>query len=264
MPQTAMPSLVLTAGVFALLWLLEFAIPYYPWFTHSMRERLRHDGRNLFVGAINVATVTILGSVAGFAVGRSTTTSIGEGVAAFILLDFAMFMWHWASHRLSFLWRFHRTHHADDALNVSSAVRFHLGEVLLSNGYRTGIALAFGLSADALIFYQTAFLMVVYLQHSNVSIPEGLERALAWLIITPAAHRVHHGQLHVEMNSNFGSVLVVWDCLFGLRLRKKARDLVIGLEGWSSKDETLLQLLFLPVRPVNQSLAASDTAKEAG
>ena len=127
-----------------------------------------------------------------------------EFVLSFMLMDLGLYYWHVANHRVPFLWRFHNLHHIDPDLDVSTAFRFHFGEIALSAGFSLLQLSLIGPSAWAFAVYQLVFQAEVLFHHSNVRLPIGAERFLNKVLVTPRMHRIHHSEVHRENNSNFG------------------------------------------------------------
>lgn len=146
------------------------------------------------------------------ALGMGPTAASVIGV---ILLDATFYLWHRANHRVPFLWRFHRVHHSDPDLDVTTALRFHAGEVLLSISLRLTQVLALGVPAEAFLIYSGAFQAAVLFHHSNLRLPAQFDRALSWLIVTPRLHGVHHSQVRAETDSNYSVLTSLWDRLGG-------------------------------------------------
>ena len=134
-----------------------------------------------------------------------------------LVLDFWIYWWHRANHRVPFLWRFHEVHHLDQFLDVTTAVRFHLGEVLLSAIVRGAIIIILAVPSMSVVIFETALLLATMFHHSNMKLPAGLERALSWLVVTPSTHWVHHHALRRDTDSNYATVLSIWDKLFASR-----------------------------------------------
>jgi sterol desaturase/sphingolipid hydroxylase (fatty acid hydroxylase superfamily) len=156
-----------------------------------------------------------------------------EVTLAFVLLDFWMYVWHRANHRVPFLWRFHRMHHSDPQMDASTGARFHPGEILLGGLAGLVVIPVLGIALWQLVIYEAVLFCVVLLHHSNLRLPTWLDHGLLVLVVTPAMHRVHHSRLHAERDSNYGSVLPYWDLLLGsFRLRTDARTIEIGLDGF--------------------------------
>lgn len=153
-----------------------------------------------------------------------------EVALGFVLFDYTTYLWHRALHRLPFLWRFHRVHHSDLDLDVSTAFRFHAGELVLSIPVRVAQIGLLGLGPALALAYEIAFECATEFHHSNWRLPLGLERRLHWLLVTPRMHGIHHSIVEREANANWSVVFPWWDRLHGsLRLGVRQDDVTIGL-----------------------------------
>lgn len=149
-----------------------------------------------------------------------------------LLLDFLIYWWHRANHRFTPLWRFHEVHHLDGFLDSTSALRFHFGEVLISAGARAVVVVALAFPLASVLVFETVVLVATLFHHSNLRLPPGLEAALSRLVITPSIHWVHHHARKADTNSNYGTVLSLWDRLFASRNRRpRTPGMAIGVEG---------------------------------
>jgi len=171
--------------------------------------------------------------------------------AGLLLFDAWMYAWHVLNHKLPLLWRFHAVHHADRELDTSSALRFHTGEIILSGCARLAVLPAIGLTIQQLLLYETMLLPVILFHHANVRIPKRLDEWIRAVIVTPRMHWVHHSRLRPETDSNYASVLSVWDRLFGtFRMRDDPGRIELGLD--EDRDErqwrTLWGMLIRPFR----------------
>jgi sterol desaturase/sphingolipid hydroxylase (fatty acid hydroxylase superfamily) len=136
----------------------------------------------------------------------------GATVLAWSLANYWL---HRAFHLWPWLWRLHRIHHCDTAVDLSTGFRNHPGEVLATALVRAGFAAALGLSVPALIAYEAAAFAAAMWSHANLCLPAATDRMLRWLLVTPAMHHVHHSAERCETDSNYGELLSVWDRLFG-------------------------------------------------
>jgi len=162
-----------------------------------------------------------------------------------LLLDCWVYWWHRANHEVPLLWRFHEVHHLDQFLDASSALRFHFGEVLLSSIVRAGVIFLFSIPLTSVLVFETALAMATIFHHSNVRLWPRLERALSLVIVTPSIHWVHHHALRADTDSNYATILSVWDRVFGSRsATRRSPDMAIGVEGLA--DRSLLDLLKRP------------------
>jgi sterol desaturase/sphingolipid hydroxylase (fatty acid hydroxylase superfamily) len=171
-----------------------------------------------------------------------------ETVLAVILLDYTLYLWHVLTHKLPFLWRFHRIHHADLDLTASTAIRFHFGEITISVLFRAGQILLIGVSPQALQTWQTLLFMSVFFHHSNMRLPKNFENKLQKIIVTPRLHGIHHSIEETEMNSNWSSGLTVWDLLHGtFRSDVPQNEITIGVKGFDKEsDVTFGKMLIEP------------------
>ena len=126
-----------------------------------------------------------------------------------------MYAWHRINHRVPFLWRFHRVHHSDAQMDVTTASRFHTGEIALSSLLRIPLILALGVTAWQLVLYETMMFGVVQFHYANIALPPRAESVVSRVIVTPTMHKVHHSRWQPETDSNYSAMLSVWDRLFG-------------------------------------------------
>jgi len=140
----------------------------------------------------------------------SVATLIG-----FLALDLVIYVQHVVFHKVPLLWRLHRMHHADLDIDVTTGVRFHPIEILISLGIKIAVILALGIPVVAVILFEVVLNVTSMFNHSNVSMPAWLDRVLRVIVVTPDMHRVHHSILRRETDSNFGFNLPWWDHLFG-------------------------------------------------
>ncbi len=145
---------------------------------------------------------------------------------AFAFFDLAIYVWHYASHKNEYLWRFHKVHHSDKAFNVSTGFRFHVFDLLLEIIYKCIFVVVIGVNAYLVLSIEIIELFFVMFHHANIRIPK--EDVLSQVIITPSLHRTHHSTLRSEHDSNYGIVLSLWDRVFGTR--KELVPVQIGLE----------------------------------
>ena len=138
-----------------------------------------------------------------------------EGIAAVVLLDFAIYLQHVLSHALPGFWRLHRVHHLDLDVDLTTGLRFHPGEILISMLYKVALVAALGPDPWAVVIYEAILNGASLYTHGNVALPVPVDRALRWVLCTPDMHRVHHSTIPVETNSNYGNFLSVWDRLCG-------------------------------------------------
>ena len=231
----------------ALFWCWETWRPFFG----QKEGRLKHAGQNLAVAVINTVVLGMLfGYVMVFVTGWTQENQLGllnnlglgwpiRFVLGLVLLDGWMYFWHRANHVIPFLWRFHRMHHSDRHMDVTTATRFHLGEHVTSTVLKLGLIPLLGLEVWHLLVYDTLVIAVTQFHHANISLGRW-DRWLRLVIVTPEMHKVHHSNWHPETNSNYSTVLSIWDRLFGsFRKRDDPSTIVFGLKeftnpGWQS------------------------------
>lgn len=146
---------------------------------------------------------------------------------------------HYLNHMVPLFWRVHRVHHLDTELDVSTAVRFHPLEFVIGILPGVPIVVSFGLSPWVLMFYEVLDAGVNIWSHSNVCVPERLDRVLRYIVVTPDLHRLHHSAWKPETNSNFGAVFSIWDLVFGTfraTPRERHEQMRLGLDEVRGRD----------------------------
>ena len=128
-----------------------------------------------------------------------------------VVLDLLSYGWHRANHAFGPLWRFHRVHHSDTTFTVSTAARFHPGELLLSLPLRLAAVVALGAPVAGIVVFEVLFTFANFVEHGDIDYPRALERRLQRAFVTPALHRRHHGRADGQLGSNFGTIFSVWD-----------------------------------------------------
>ncbi|MGB7288200.1 MAG: sterol desaturase family protein [Salaquimonas sp.] len=159
-------------------------------------------------------------------------------LGSFIVLDFAVWLSHVASHKIPIFWRIHRMHHSDVDIDVSTAIRFHPIEIILSMVWKYAVVLALGAPAAAVLVFEIVLNGGAMFNHANFKLPLKLDRILRWVIVTPDMHRVHHSIDRVETDSNYGFNFSFWDRLFNTYIDQPAKGhdgMTIGIEEWQDE-----------------------------
>lgn len=237
------PTVAAVVGL-AFIWLLETWRP----FVAGRQRRARHALRNILLALVNLSAVslffaTVTAGIAAWAAGNDfgllrlapaplwLTT-----VLAVLLIDGWMYLWHRANHEIPFLWRFHRVHHSDPSLDVTTALRFHTGEIIISSGLRLLVVPLLGAALWQVLLYEALLLPVIQFHHSNVRVPHRVDRVLKLLIASPFMHRIHHSRLRAETDSNYSSIFSFWDRLCGsFRYRADVEHINFGLDGYDGE-----------------------------
>ncbi|MEP6827158.1 MAG: sterol desaturase family protein [Aestuariivirga sp.] len=164
-----------------------------------------------------------------------------------LLLDAWIYAWHRLNHVLPILWRFHEVHHLDETLDTTTALRFHFGEVVLSALVRSLLIWLLAIPLMTVAIFETLVVLFALFQHSNLELPPLFESWLSKLIVTPKLHWVHHHALREDTDSNYATMLSVWDILFRSRSPNARRDdMVMGVE--HKREMDLIGLLMSPFR----------------
>jgi len=253
-------------GVFTLMALLEILRPRRPL---SQNKAIRW-GNNLGIIVLDSLLVRLVFPTAAVGVAMIASEE-GWGLMhmlempfwlavpiCVILLDAAIYGQHVLFHHVPILWRLHRMHHADQDYDVTTALRFHPIEILLSMLLKLAVVVALGAPALAVLIFEVLLNATAMFNHGNVKIPLGLDRWLRLCIVTPDMHRVHHSVIMAETNSNYGFNLPWWDRLFGTyRAQPEAghEGMIIGLYRFRSPQEQWLHaMLIQPFKgPANDS-----------
>lgn len=262
--------LSISLGVLVVMALWEFAAPR----RDLGQSKWRRWGGNLGIVVLNTITVRLLFPI--LAVGAAVwAEQKGWGLfnlvalpgwlevaAAAALLDMVVYWQHRLFHVIPLLWRMHRMHHADLDFDVTTALRFHPFEIVLSMLIKLAAVLILGPAALAVLIFEVLLNGTAMFNHGNVRLPLGLDRWLRLLVVTPDMHRVHHSIDGREYNSNFGFNLPWWDHLFGSYQDQPAAGhagMRIGLRAYSGKIcANLIWMLVLPFRPLQVEQQGSE------
>ncbi len=173
-------------------------------------------------------------------------------ILAILILDFGFYLQHVVFHAVPALWRLHRMHHADLDFDVTTGLRFHPIEILLSMVIKLAIVALLGPPAVAVLIFEILLNATSMFNHSNIRLPLGADRILRGILVTPDMHRIHHSVIPSETNSNFGFSLSWWDRLMGTYRADPAKgheQMAIGLDQFRSrKDLRIDQMLLQPFR----------------
>lgn len=181
---------------------------------------------------------------------------------SFVVLDLVIYWQHVVFHKILWLWRLHRVHHTDIAIDVTTGVRFHPIEIILSMLLKMLAVALLGAPVLAVIIFEVVLNATSLFNHANINLPTGIDRWLRWLVVTPDMHRVHHSVIHTETDSNFGFNLPWWDRLFGTyRAQPEAghKRMQIGLDIFRDRRSRWLHWLLLqPFMKTDQDRSEQD------
>ena len=262
MPHEIALRLTAFATLFALFALWERLAPRRPG-TLPRGARWRTNGAMVILDALTLRLMAL--ALPALAVGAAVDAGrMGWGLfnalgvpwwaevpLVLLILDFAIWAQHWITHRVPLFWRFHRVHHADRDMDVTTAIRFHPVEIAASMGVKIGLVYALGPSAVAVVLFEVLLNGTSLFNHANLALPAPFERALRRVLVTPDMHRIHHSDRREEHDSNFGFALSVWDRIFGTYRAEPAAGhdgMKIGLGWQDDRPAKLGWSLLLPFR----------------
>jgi sterol desaturase/sphingolipid hydroxylase (fatty acid hydroxylase superfamily) len=265
--------MALSLGVLAGLVLLERKRPL----RHERESKLRRNSRNLAVASLGALTVQMLEAPLMRPLSRlveerrlGLLKRLGlprplEILAAVVLMDYTLYLWHILTHRVPFLWRFHAVHHVDLDLDASTALRFHFGELAVSVPYRAAQVVLIGVDPEALAWWRTFLSLSILFHHSNLRLSRDFESLLSWVLVTPRMHGIHHSNEPAEANSNWSSGLAMWDRIHRtFRLDAPQQEIQIGVKGIDSEERVRLpEILTQPFRDVPEVHAFLRESRES-
>lgn len=174
--------------------------------------------------------------------------------ATFIIMDFAVWFQHMVMHKNGFLWRMHKVHHSDRHLDLTTALRFHPAEIVISTLYKSAWVALLGVPALVALAFELWLNGNALFNHSNIRLPRWLDRIIRPVLVTPDMHLVHHSTLREEHDTNYGFALTWWDRLFGSYLAEsksgKQKQVVGIAEAQDSRPGKILWSFLLPFRSV--------------
>jgi len=249
-------------GLFVLFAIAEALMPR----RNRVQSRMRRWLTNWVFSFANTGTLQLLGlALPLLAVGAAVDASVNgwgvfnlvawpsgiEIILAILIFDFAIWAQHLITHKIPLLWRFHRVHHADRDIDVTTAIRFHPVEIAFSMLLKIGLIYVFGPAAVAIVIFEVMLNGTALFNHSNLKLPLGLDRVVRAILVTPDMHRVHHSVHRHEHDSNYGFALSIWDRIFGTYIaqpEKGHEGMTIGLEWQDDSPAKIGWSMLLPFR----------------
>ncbi|MEM8771011.1 MAG: sterol desaturase family protein [Pseudomonadota bacterium] len=255
--EIAVWKIAVTGGVFLVLFTAERLAPSV---SHKQTGRLiRNAGLwliILFASPLIIAPLTAIGANA-IVWERPDSLKAGSVGALILIVDLVLLdLWtyglHRAYHRIPVMWRLHEVHHRDEHLDTTSALRFHLGEVTLSALLRLAPIALLAIPLSTVIIFEALLLCAALFHHSNIRLPASIEKALSRVIVTPSIHWIHHHAIRSDTDSNYASILSLWDLIFRSRSQTQRYEAMkIGVE--DRMDVSLHKLLILPFKSTETS-----------
>lgn len=230
---------MLVAGLL-LLWVIEGIIPRFRFNNHS---RLRHAGTNLFftftTAIVNLGLAFMIVKAAEW----TSETRFGllyilplplwlHALLALLMLDFiGAYLVHVIQHKIAWMWHFHKIHHTDTAIDATTALRHHPVESAFRVVALFVAIITMGVPIWMVMLYQTLSAFMSQFNHANIHLPQWLDNALSWIIVSPDMHKVHHSRYQPETDSNYANIFSIWDRLFRTFVKvKDTTSLQYGLD----------------------------------
>jgi len=257
-----MPSLSTLLSLLLVAWfMLLAACEFVTAHSRSAPERSSSDGRlltnfGLAVLAFIIAAILPVSRIGSSAIAEQLDVGIGHHLhlswfALFALLfivdSFAAYWVHRLMHVHRLLWRIHRVHHADTAVDVSTSLRNHPFEMAVSGPVAAAVVLVIGAPPSVVVAIQSLSVAASIWQHADIALPRRIDSKLALAIFTPRLHRLHHNPVRQIHDSNFGELISLWDRMFGTLNTSEERG-AVGLENQSSAPDRLIQQIWSPLR----------------
>lgn len=260
--ERPLERMAMLVGGLLVFWILEGAIPLLP--LSYKKNKLRHASVNFAFTVIHLVIHTFLailivmladwclheqfGLVYWFH--ASILASIIIGVLA---LDFSSWLVHFMMHKNRSLWRFHLIHHSDNNVDVTTGLRHHPGDSILSGIFFIVLIFISGAPIYSVMIYQTLLVLATAFTHANISLPKKVDRLLSYIFVSPNMHKVHHHWKQPYTDSNYGAVFSFWDRLFGTYKKLEPKDIRYGLDRYYSneKDEDFVQLMKKPFQKLD-------------
>ena len=232
-------------GVLVFLF-FELIVPYRP----STVSKVKRWAINLGMTAMNSILLTVIFSgaiisVAAYAEAeKAGVLNVADMpqwfrvLATLAFMDLMLYIWHLLNHEMPLLWRFHRVHHSDLNMDVSTASRFHIGELMISAVIKIGLVYFIGADLLGLIIFESAVVLAAQFHHSSLTVPGWFEKVFWVLFVPPSMHRIHHSVIINERDTNYGTIFSLWDRILGtMRSDVDQDNIKIGIGAYPLEDK---------------------------
>ena len=254
---------IIVAGLL-LLWIIEGAIPLLN--MNYKKTKVRHGAINfsftvmhliLHTGfAILIVLISDWCKLTQFGIVYWTHASVFMIIViGFLTLDFfGGCLVHIVEHKIRWMWRFHLIHHADNNVDVTTALRHHPIESIIRGIFFMAGVLVSGAPMYAVMIFQTLLVLAAQFTHANISLPRWLDKGLSYILVSPNMHKVHHHWQQPFTDSNYGAVLSIWDRMFGTFKKLDPSQIRYGLDRYypNEKDEDFMYLMKKPFQKLDQ------------
>ncbi|MFH2220526.1 MAG: sterol desaturase family protein [Pseudomonadota bacterium] len=249
---------VFLAGLLVFL-LLELTIPYRKPTVSKLKRWMINIGLSAFNSLIlNLVFASAIIQTARYVSGKKLGVLNliempfwAKTLVTLIFMDFMLYVWHLLNHEMPFLWRFHRVHHTDLNMDVSSATRFHIGELAISAVIKISLIFFLGADPSGVVVFETLLVLSAQFHHSSLTVPVWFEKIFRVLFVPPSMHRIHHSVVIKERDSNYGTFFSIWDRALGTLVSGVDQQRIrIGVGGHHRPENlNLHHLLVMPFTP---------------
>lgn len=267
-------ALILVGGL-TFFWLFETALPLYRFEYNKWKHALLNLFFTLTTVIVNFAMAFLLYMAAEYVSAREfgllywleeLTTAEASNlwisvIVGLLVLDLiSAWFAHWVQHKVRWMWKFHLIHHTDTHVDATSANRHHPGESVVRFLFTTVAVFVTGAPMWMVLLYQSLSVVLSQFNHANISLPQWLDRAISWVIVSPDMHKVHHHYVLPYTDSNYGNIFSVWDRLFGTFMTIDRDQLVYGVDTHMHEHEhtNLFTLLLIPFRKYRKATTHPD------
>jgi sterol desaturase/sphingolipid hydroxylase (fatty acid hydroxylase superfamily) len=261
-------ALILAGGI-AAFWVWESAFPLFRFEYRKWPHALLNFFFTVTTIVVNFALAFLLLETSQWAVAREVGVLFlvrdvpvwGQAVLGLLLLDLVgAWLAHFVEHKTPFFWRFHLIHHSDRHIDTTTANRHHPGESVIRFAFTCLAVVVTGAPMWLVFLYQSLSVVLSQFNHANIALPPALDRALAWVIVSPDMHKVHHHYVLPYTDSNYGNIFSVWDRLFGTYMSLERARLVYGVDTHFAPGEhsTVGALLTMPLRKGTARLSPAE------
>lgn len=258
-----MPVIAESAIRFFLFWggiiffyIFELILPYRPNTVSKLTRWINNLSLTLFNSILihlffSSAIVSTALYVQTNGIGILNITDLPEWIKitlTLIFMDFMLYIWHLINHEIPLLWRFHRVHHSDLNMDVSTATRFHIGELSLSAIIKIALIFFLGASSTGIVIFESTLVLCSQFHHSSLKVPKWFESVFWMLFVPPSMHRIHHSVIIRERNTNYGTIFSIWDRIMGTLLSNVNQEMIrIGVGAYPRSEKlNFHQLLVMP------------------
>ena len=248
-------------GVVLFFLVLELIVPYRPSSVSKLKRWINNLALTLFNSILLnlLFSAAILGTAAYVQNNKLGIINMVQAptwlkiLFTVAFMDFLLYVWHLLNHEMPLLWRFHRVHHSDLNMDVSSATRFHIGELAISALIKIALIFFLGASPLGVLIFESAVVMCAQFQHSTIKISVGFETIFWIFFVPPSMHRIHHSVIIKERDTNYGTIFSLWDRFLGTLLKDVDQVKIrIGVGAYRKQEQlNVHQLLIMPfTRPI--------------